>query len=131
MKRILLIDDEQNFTIGVKSNLEATGDYQVEIVNDPRESLATAKAVRPDLVLLDIVMPEMDGGDVVKLFEKDPDLRDIPILVVTAMIHREAAGEGMIETGDFSMLAKPVKAAVLIESIEKKLAEAAGETTSD
>lgn len=124
MKRILLIDDEKGFTNVLKHSLEETGAYQVDVVNDPRKALDRVREERPDLIILDIVMPHLDGGDIVNLLDSDPDLCAIPVLVLTAMIRPETTGAGMVQAANFSMLAKPVEIDTLIQSIEIKLSTA-------
>ena len=62
-KRILLVDDEAPITRMMRRNLEATGKFDVLDVNDPTVALATAREFRPDLVFLDVMMPEKDGGE--------------------------------------------------------------------
>ena len=62
--KILIIDDEENLCFLVKMNLEATGRYEVLTATDPREGLKLAKANIPDLILLDLMMPHMEGSEV-------------------------------------------------------------------
>ena len=119
MKRVLLIDDEEEFTEGVKINLEGSGEYVVDEINDPREAIEHAREHRPDIILLDIIMPDMDGCDVLKQFETDPDLNSVPILVVTAMFSPESAGSVMVDTGDVPMIAKPVSVENLVAAMEE------------
>lgn len=63
-KRIMLIDDHPKFTQSMKIYLESTGAYEVREVNSGRRALAAVRHFKPDLILLDIIMPGMDGGDV-------------------------------------------------------------------
>ena len=69
-KRILVVDDEQGFTMLLKMNLEKKGGYEVRVENDATKALDAAREFRPQVVLLDVVMPEMDGGDVALSFRK-------------------------------------------------------------
>ena len=62
-KRILVIDDEASFTRNLKLNLEETGEYEVREENKGTEGLTAAREFRPDLILLDVIMPDMAGGD--------------------------------------------------------------------
>ncbi len=64
-KKILVVDDERGFTKMVKLNLEANGNYDVKIQNNPLEALQTAVEFKPDVILLDVIMPDMEGPDVV------------------------------------------------------------------
>ena len=122
--KVLMVDDEPHFTTGVKSNLEATGNFEVFVVNDSNEALEKVRETKPDLVLLDIVMPGVEGVDIIEGMEADPELKSIPILVVTAMIGHEDATtkDGVVKFGKHVLLAKPIQTEVLIRSIEDKLA---------
>ncbi|MFT5467903.1 MAG: CheY-like chemotaxis protein [Verrucomicrobiales bacterium] len=121
-KRILIIDDEPHFTIGVQSNLESTGNYQVEVVNDASEAVDRIRELKPDLILLDIVMPKVEGADIMDAMKEDPELRDIPVLVVTAMIGPDDAPDrdGVVKFGDRTLIAKPVTTETLIRCIEEQ-----------
>ena len=121
-KRILIIDDDTGLTQMVKLNLEATGHYEVCIENDSTLAVETARRVHPDLILLDYIMPEMDGGDVTTSLHDDPFLREIPIIMVTALLaNREMSPDGTVNRGGQVMLAKPVKMENLLKCIEKHL----------
>lgn len=122
--KIVLIDDEPNFTIGLQSDLETAGNYEVLIENDSRAAIRTIRETRPDLVILDIVMPNVEGVDIIEQLEADPELRNIPILVVTAMIgHQDTAVEGGVARyGEHILLAKPISTGTLIKCIEDRLA---------
>ena len=93
-KRILIVDDEAGFTRLLKLTLEGTKRYIVKEVNDGSQALATARLFRPDLVLLDIVMPKMDGGDVARQITSDPSLKSVKIIFLTAIVSQKEAGSG-------------------------------------
>ena len=82
-KRILLVDNEPSFTRMVKIHLEKAGAYEVREENIGPEALATARQFNPDLILLDVIMPDMNGGDVALEIEADKDLKNIPIVFLT------------------------------------------------
>lgn len=125
-KRILIVDDDVPLTQAIKINLEETGDFEVTVQNDSREALATARECRPDLILLDIVMPELDGGDVSAQLKSDPLLKDVPVLIVTALVaNSETGSESTISSGGEAMVAKPVQFEKLQEAIESRLVGAA------
>src|SRR6267143_177875 len=73
--RILIIDNNRDFTYSAKLALERTGRYSVWEENEPTSAHQTAQRVKPDLILLDIAMPETDGGEVAARIEADPTLR--------------------------------------------------------
>jgi two-component system OmpR family response regulator len=120
-RRILVIDDEPGVTKLVKLNLERTGQYEVRAENDPRAGLAAAREFQPDLILLDVVMPQMDGGDLVAQIRSDQRLQDTPIVFLTAVLAREETGGGEIVSGGMRFLAKPVKLKELVACIEQSL----------
>lgn len=118
-KRILIVDDEKSLTNLLKLNLEETGDYDVRAEYWAEDALPAAKEFKPHLVLLDIIMPRMPGGDVVAQFKADPDLKDTPIVFITAAVppHIVAENDGII--CELPCLAKPVTIEKVIETIEK------------
>jgi CheY-like chemotaxis protein len=79
-KRILLVDDEKSFTNLLKLNLEDTGNYEVRVENWAEDALPAAQQFKPDLVLLDIIMPRLPGGNVAAQIKEDPALKDTPIV---------------------------------------------------
>ena len=118
-KRILLVDDEKSFTNLLKLNLEETGNYEVRVENWAEDAYGAAKEFKPDLVLLDIIMPRMPGGNVAAQIKEDPALKDTPIVFLTAAVrkHQVEENEGII--CDFPCLAKPATVDMVIEAIEK------------
>jgi CheY-like chemotaxis protein len=118
-KRILLVDDEKSLTSLLKLNLEETGNYDVRVENWPEDALAAAREFKPDLVLLDIIMPRMPGGNVAALIDNDPQLKGTPIVFLTAAIrkHQVEDHEGVI--CDHPCLAKPATVEEVIAMIEK------------
>ena len=117
-KRILIVDDEKGFTHLLKIALSSK--YDIREVNDPGNALSEAREFRPDLILLDVVMPELDGGDLATQMRADPFLASVPIVFVTAIVSpTEDEGEQMI--GGFPFIAKPVSPHTLIRSIEAHL----------
>ena len=105
----------------VKLNLERTGEYQVMHETKGRNAVETARAFMPDMIFLDVVMPEIDGGDVLAKLKDNAALKDIPVVFLTAIItDKEAsAGDGIVAGRPF--LAKPVTTAKLIDCIKKYL----------
>jgi len=118
-KRILIVDDEAGFTRLLKLTLEGTRRYLVKEENDGSQALNTARQFRPDLILLDIVMPKMDGGDVARQMASDPMLKKVKIIFLTAIVSQKEAGAGGI--GGFPFVAKPVSLAALTAMIEETL----------
>lgn len=126
-KKILIVDDEKKFCQMVKMNLEKEGLYEVHIETKGANALETVRSINPDLILMDVLMPEMRGQEVAYKMLQDPKLKRIPILYLTATVEkgqREAFG-GIIDGMPFKLqpvLAKPVSTKDLIEAIQKNLA---------
>ena len=120
-KRILIIDDESSFTRMVKLNLECLGGYAVLEVNRPHEALRGARTFQPDLILLDVIMPGVDGGEVAAKLRADPQLCGVPIVFLTATVSLPEAGRSGLNSGGFLFLAKPVALADLIACITRQL----------
>ena len=120
-KRILVIDDEVSFARMVKLNLEKSGSFEVRVENRAMFALATAREFLPDLILLDVIMPNMDGGDVSKQIKRDRTLKGTPIVFLTATVSKREAGEGGLNSGGELFLAKPVSVEALIACINEHI----------
>ena len=107
-KKILLIDDEEDFCFFVKLNLEKTGKFEVLTTTSGSKGIILASKEQPDLILLDIIMPEISGGQVAEQLLESPKTKDIPVLFITAIASRREvqSQEGII--GGRQFLAKPV-----------------------
>lgn len=123
MKKIIIVDDEAGLTRLLKLNLEKTGKYTVRTINDSTQALEAMRVFQPDLALLDIVMPDLDGGDLVAKMKEDPALKNVPVLMLTALIAPRETGGQPTERGDLTMIAKPVSLPNLLKAIEEKLGE--------
>src|ERR1035441_8695941 len=88
-KRILVVDDEPEITLMLKLNLEQTGRYEVRTENLGRRAIEAAREFRPDLILLDVMMPDMLGSEIAAQLEADPKLRAIKFVFLTAMVSKE------------------------------------------
>ena len=106
---ILVIDNSRDFTQAVKGALEKTGRYLVAEENDSRKAHQTALSFKPDLILLDIAMPETDGGEVAAWIQSDPALHRIPIVFLTALV-TAAEGRAGLRIHGHPFLAKPIRA---------------------
>jgi CheY-like chemotaxis protein len=117
---ILIIDNNHDFTHSAKVALERTGRYFVCEENDASKAHLTALGVQPDLILLDIVMPETDGGEVAARIQSDPALHRIPIVFLTALVTK-AEGKSGLRIQGHPFLAKPISLPELIQGIEENL----------
>ena len=123
-KRILVVDDEPSITRLLKLNLEQTGNYAVATENVARAALATAEQFQPDLMLLDVMMPDMDGGNLATALQASPKLKGVPIVFLTAAITREevTARHGLV--GGQPFLAKPVNLREVLACLQQHLGSA-------
>ncbi|MBU4251959.1 MAG: response regulator [Candidatus Omnitrophica bacterium] len=120
-KRVLIIDDEENFCKLVKKNIEQTGEFEVHMAINGADGIKLAREIKPDLILLDVVMPEMDGGDVVALIRNDKNIKDTPIVFLTAIVREEEASAQASFTKGYSLLSKTVTVGELIACIKKNI----------
>ena len=119
-RRILIVDNDRESTHLVKILLERTGRYLVFEENDATKAHQSARNFRPDVILLDIVMPETDGGEVAAQIQADPDLQRTPIIFLTALVTKAEAKAGLRIQGH-PFLAKPISIPELIKGIEENL----------
>lgn len=122
-KRVFLVDDEAAVSRILKLGLERTRLYMVRTEEDPRKALASARGFLPDVILLDIMMPGMDGGELAALMRKDPVLEKIPIIFLTSLISSTDDRNPLGETGSV-FIPKPVNFTYLLSCIEKATAPA-------
>lgn len=118
-KRILLVDDEKSFTTLLKLNLEETGNYEVRVENWAEDALNAAREFKPDLVLLDLIMPRMPGGNVAAQITEDPGLKNTPIVFLTAAVRKQQVEENEGIICEHPCLAKPATVDMVISAIEK------------
>ena len=118
-RRILIVDSDPNTTHLVKVLLERTGRYLVLEENDATSAHQSSE-FSADLILLDVVMPETDGGEVAARVEADPELHNTPIAFLTTLVTRAEAKSGLHIQGH-PFLAKPVSISELINAIEQHL----------
>ncbi len=121
--KILIIDDEEDFCHLVKRNLESTGEFRVFFAHNAQDGITLAKVERPDVILLDIMMPAISGAEAAALLKQNDKTKNIPIIFLTAVVTREDLGDVMKEIGDNRYIAKPVKTQELIDSIHEVIKE--------
>jgi CheY-like chemotaxis protein len=118
-KRILVVDDEIALTRMVKMNLENAGDFVVRTVNQGSEAVSAAREFMPDLIFLDVMMPDMSGDEVALELREDPVLANIPMVFMTAIVTKSETGSTGANIGGNEFLAKPARTADLLAVIEK------------
>ncbi len=118
IRKILLVDDDEDIrTIG-EISLRDVGGWDIELAATGEEALKKAKVFRPDVILMDVMMPEMDGPDTCRKLWDDPELHSIPVLFLTATHHRDEV-ERLKALGALGVLAKPFDPMELPERIRE------------
>src|SRR5258708_21097939 len=100
-KKLLVVDDEPSITRLLKLNLEKTGRYTVRAENLGAQCLPAAREFLPDLIILDVMMPDLDGGTVADELKHEPLLKDIPVVFLTAGVTKEEVAPGRGGLGGF------------------------------
>jgi CheY-like chemotaxis protein len=121
-KRILVVDDEPGITRMLKLNLEQTGEFVVQVENAALHALTAALAFQPDLILLDVLMPGVDGGQLAAHFQASPRLEKVPIIFLTAAATKQEVNSHGGQIGGLEFLAKSVDMPEVVASIRKHLA---------
>jgi len=121
--RVLLIDDEPAFTRMLKLNLERRG-YEVRVENNGANAHAVARQFRPDFIFLDVIMPDVDGGEAASSIRNDPGLEGVPIVFLTAGVSKEKARLRGGVIGGETYVAKPASVEEVIRCIELGLKKA-------
>ena len=118
-KRILVIDDEIDLVEMISIRLEANG-YEVFAACDGQEGLDKARRLKPDLVLLDILMPKLDGFKVCQSLKKDPFTKNIPVIMLTAKDRADDIKQAKL-IGANGYIIKPFDADTLLFDIKEQL----------
>jgi len=119
-KRILVVDDEPQIVSMLKLRLEANG-YEVISASDGEEGLEKAKSLKPDLIILDIIMPKMAGNEVAVALKEDDHLSRIPIIFLTCLTEGMIDKQGSEKIGGNLFLAKPFEADELLLMVDNVL----------
>lgn len=107
-KRILVVDDQPDITRMLKLNLEQTNEYEVCMENDPLRAMTAAEQFQPDLILLDVLMPGMDGGDLASRFQANPKVNKAKVIFLTAAVTKTEVSSHKGLIGGLPFVAKPV-----------------------
>jgi two-component system alkaline phosphatase synthesis response regulator PhoP len=123
-KKILVVDDEKKIRELLELRLSSAG-YEVLQAKDGEEGVMQAKAQRPDLILMDVMMPKMDGAEAVKCLQEDPATQNIPVIFLTAIITKEEEANQMLgflpDGSQHRFLAKPFDPKTLLAEISSTL----------
>jgi len=121
-KNILIVDDERDVLLVLEKGLTAEG-YSVITASNGNDAISLAKSRRPDLIILDVLMPDMEGPEVKRKLKEDPETKDIPLIFLTGMFpKREDDQEGRIVAG-YVLFEKPYDILELVFAIEQLLRE--------
>ncbi len=116
MKKLLIIDDERDLLLVLEKKLSAEG-YSVVIADNGHDGIVLAKSYQPDLIILDVSMPDIDGGEVAAQLKSSPDTRDIPVIFLSCLFSKEEeAKRGHVIAGNI-FLAKPYNMETLLAEI--------------
>jgi len=122
-KRVLIVDDEPNIVAALEFLLHKNG-YAVRVAANGEEALAQLDAFRPDLVLLDVMMPKVSGYEVCQRMRSQPQWRDIKIVILSAKGREVEVSKGMSLGADL-YVTKPFSSTELVATIDKLLSGAA------
>ncbi len=118
--RVLIIDDEEDFGYFVKLNLQLNEEYRVEVATDGMAGLKMAEKTRPNVILLDIMMPKMSGLQVLRKLKAQKTTRDIPVIMLTAMRDENSIQEA-IKSSSQMYIVKPIEMEALSYKIQSAM----------
>jgi two-component system sensor histidine kinase/response regulator len=118
-KKILIVDDDEVFLKMLNKTLTSSG-YSVSMATNGKDAIDAARDWRPHLIILDIMMPEMDGGEAALVLEKDPTTKNIPIIFMTSLLKKEDENK-LTYSPKRSYMAKPYNKDELLAEITKKI----------
>jgi CheY-like chemotaxis protein len=121
-KKILLVDDS-NTILMVERMMLMKGPYEIVTASDGQEAIAKALIEQPDLILMDVIMPKMDGFEAVRQIRSRPAIRDIPIIMVTTRSEAQNVENGF-ESGCNDYVVKPINGTELLSKLRSYLGEA-------
>ena len=120
---ILLIEDEPDIQTVVKFALEVTGGHQVIVADDGMQGLEAARTEQPDVILLDVMMPRMDGHELLRLLKASDTTSSIPVIFLSAKAQQKDIDAGM-DLGADGYLTKPFDSRTLSDQVESIIRDA-------
>ncbi len=120
IRKVLLAEDDEDIQKVAQISLQFRGGWEVELAANGEECLAQAVQNRPDVILLDCMMPQMDGYEACRRLKQDPSLRDIPVIFLTAKSQEREVKKGLA-LGAVGYLIKPFNPMTLAEEIKQIL----------
>lgn len=123
-KKILIVDDDRTTLFLLEKNLLKEG-YQVATAGNGQEAIDQIKKVSPDFIVMDILLPDIPGPDVVKALQEDSAAKDIPVIFLSEMIEKQEGGDGPddVKVGDryYHAIGKPPSWEAILNEIESAL----------
>lgn len=116
IQTILLVDDDDNIRMIAQMSLEE--DWEISLASSGRQALEMVKSKKPDLIMLDMMMPGMDGAETIKHLKADPDSADIPVIFMTAKIQSQELAK-YIELGALGVITKPFDPMTIPDEVRK------------
>ena len=122
-KMILVIDDDPTVLHLLEKKLSETGDYDVVTAREGKTGLAAARRIRPDLILLDVMIPDKSGGEIAAELSRDEKTKHIPVIFISVLL--DSAGKKRIEVNEqeYRAVAKPVYFPALLSQIRRAVNE--------
>lgn len=120
-KKILIVDDEKALIRMLKINLESTGNFEIEGEDRGSRACETALKFKPDIILMDVIMPDISGDQVAAKIRAHPELCKTPIIFLTATVSRQEAKQCHGMFGGQLFIAKPTTMVEIAEAIQKTL----------
>ncbi len=120
-KRILVVDDEPAVTSVIVRFLENAGMYEVIAINDPTKAVEVAREFHPDLIVLDILMAYLDGGEVLAELRRDKEFSGIHAIFLTGLVSEAEIGREGHEISGHPVIPKPVRADTLRAAVARQL----------
>ncbi len=124
MRKILVVDDDPMFVRTLMVNIESMGGYKAFAEDRGSRVIEAARECQPDLILMDLMMPDMLGGDAAIALHADPTLKNTKVVFITSLLNRSEAEQSAKSTGRQSVFAKPISKRVLEYIIEQEFGSA-------
>ncbi len=124
-KRVLVADDEQNVLNLISATLGYNDRYELALAHDGEEALVIASRERPDLAILDMLMPKMDGSTVCRALKANPNTAHVKVIVLTALT-QQADRHRAMGAGADDFLTKPFSPTILLSKVEQMLSGSQG-----
>jgi two-component system, OmpR family, response regulator len=125
LNNILLVEDDPDIQVVARMSLKMSGIAKITVVSNGEECLAKVAEVKPDLILLDVMMPKMDGYETCKRLKADPETQSIPVIFLTAKAQQFEVSHGL-KMGAAGYLIKPFNPSTLHDEILSLLSHAHG-----